>query len=194
MGDGDDRAVAGRGTAAKRAILAGDQEGLRAFFDAHFRPLYGFCYHRLGRDHHSAEEAVQETMIRALERIADFDPERGDMHDWLATLARNEIRRVRGRRATFAGIAGDPAAPPGDGDGGEEGAATEPNDVGVALDRLPERYRSVLEQRYVQGLSLNEIAEVQEDAPSAKAVESLLGRARAAFRKAFLGVTTEVER
>ena len=55
------------------------------------------------------------------------------------------------------------------------------------LDYLPGRYGDVLEWRYIQGLSVEEIAE--RLGVGYKAAESVLTRARASFREAFSFVT-----
>ncbi len=55
--------------------------------------------------------------------------------------------------------------------------------VQLVLDRLPGRYGDALEWKYIDGFSVAEIAERLSLAP--KAAESLLTRARAAFRDAF---------
>ena len=60
----------------------------------------------------------------------------------------------------------------------------------VTLDHLPSRYSDALEWKYIQGLSVNEIAARMELGP--KAVESLLTRARRAFRDGFAALTGEV--
>jgi RNA polymerase sigma factor (sigma-70 family) len=59
--------------------------------------------------------------------------------------------------------------------------------VHVALDRLPGRYGDALEWKYIDGLSVRQIAE--RLGLSAKAAESLLTRARAAFRDGFSTLT-----
>ncbi|HYU25878.1 MAG TPA: sigma factor-like helix-turn-helix DNA-binding protein, partial [Thermoanaerobaculia bacterium] len=53
----------------------------------------------------------------------------------------------------------------------------------VALDRLPRHYGDVLEWKYIEGAAVNEIA--VRLGTTAKAAESLLTRARSAFREAF---------
>jgi len=58
--------------------------------------------------------------------------------------------------------------------------------VQVALDQLPRRYGDALEWKYIDGLSVREIAE--RLSVSAKAAESLLTRARVAFRDVFLAL------
>jgi RNA polymerase sigma-70 factor (ECF subfamily) len=55
--------------------------------------------------------------------------------------------------------------------------------VQVVLDRLPERYGDALEWKYIDGLSVAEIAE--RLGVATKAAESVLTRARDAFRDAF---------
>ena len=55
--------------------------------------------------------------------------------------------------------------------------------VQVILDHLPGHYGDVLEWKYVQGLSVGEIAARLHVGP--KAAESLLTRARDAFRDGF---------
>jgi RNA polymerase sigma-70 factor, ECF subfamily len=55
--------------------------------------------------------------------------------------------------------------------------------VALALSRLPEHYETVLRAKYLDGLSVAAIA--AERGESVKAVESLLTRAREAFRAAY---------
>lgn len=62
--------------------------------------------------------------------------------------------------------------------------------VNVTIAHLPERYRAVLEQKYVGGDSMAELAarlEVSEDA-----AKSLLARARRAFRETFVALSKTV--
>ena len=56
--------------------------------------------------------------------------------------------------------------------------------VAVALAELPPRYEAVLRAKYLDGRSVQQIAEAGGETP--KAVESLLGRAREAFRDMYL--------
>ena len=55
--------------------------------------------------------------------------------------------------------------------------------VKVALDSVPSLYADVLEAKYVQDRSVNEISALLGKSP--KATESILTRARAAFRDCF---------
>jgi RNA polymerase sigma factor (sigma-70 family) len=60
----------------------------------------------------------------------------------------------------------------------------EAEQIAEALARLPEHYESVLRAKYLDGLGVDEIARDRDE--SAKAVESLLTRARQAFRSAYM--------
>jgi RNA polymerase sigma-70 factor (ECF subfamily) len=60
--------------------------------------------------------------------------------------------------------------------------------VQVVLDYLPRRYGDVLEWKYIQGLSVKEIAARLDVAP--KAAESMLNRARIAFRDGFASIAS----
>src|SRR5262249_21111611 len=63
--------------------------------------------------------------------------------------------------------------------------------IAVALDGLLERQESVLRAKYFDGLSVAEIAATWNETP--KAIESLLSRARDAFRERFEKLTSNVE-
>ena len=57
----------------------------------------------------------------------------------------------------------------------------------VALDQLPQHYGNALEWKYLEGLPVKEIASRLKLSP--KAAESLLTRAREAFRECFTSLT-----
>ncbi len=61
----------------------------------------------------------------------------------------------------------------------------------MTLDYLPDRYGDALEWKYIQELSVQEIAARLKVSP--KAAESLLSRAREAFRDAFAAVPSGAE-
>ena len=56
------------------------------------------------------------------------------------------------------------------------------------LARLPSHYRSVLDEKYLRGLSMNEIA--ASNGASVEAIESLLRRARASFAREYEQIRT----
>ena len=63
--------------------------------------------------------------------------------------------------------------------------------VQLTLDHLPGRYGDVLEWKYIQGHAVSDIAARLGSTP--KAVESMLTRARQAFREGFAALTRSSE-
>jgi RNA polymerase sigma-70 factor (ECF subfamily) len=161
----------------RRAVMAGDEQAWRALYEGACDSLYSYVLWRCAGLRDRAEELTQETWLHAVRRIADFDPGRGPFAGWLRGIAtnllRNYIRRAARRRTQpLDGEATMPA----------EGRA-EAERVSVALASLSPRYESVLRGKYLDGLSVAAIAAETGETP--KAVESLLGRARQAFREAY---------
>lgn len=67
--------------------------------DAYAGALYLYARRRTG-DPEAAEEAVQDTLVRAWRHLDRFDPTRGSMATWLFAIARNvTVDQDRRRRA-----------------------------------------------------------------------------------------------
>jgi RNA polymerase sigma-70 factor (ECF subfamily) len=175
-------------------LLAGDRAAFDAFFNEYYPKLYRFVKRRLPRDPSTAEDIAQGTLCRALESLGSYRGEAALM-TWLCTLCRREMSaRWRETRA-FAD------APELAEDDPEIRAALESmlageldplqastraqvrESIRCALDYLPAPYADVLEWKYVLEMSVADIA--TRLGRSAKATESLLTRARDAFREAF---------
>jgi RNA polymerase sigma-70 factor (ECF subfamily) len=175
-------------------MLSGEEEAFAEFFDGHFPRLFRFALARLDQDADAAEEVVQAVMCRAVAKLKTY---RGEalLFTWLCTFCRREIaewRRTRGRagslplpedspeaRAVLESFFAEPRAGPEEALRRKEVARL----VQVALDSLPHPYGDALEWKYLQGLPVKEIAERLHLTP--KAAESLLTRAREAFREGF---------
>lgn len=168
----------------RAAVLAGDETAWRAGYDAAYEPLRAFVFWRVGRQPAGMDEVVQETWLIAVRRIRDFDPRRGSFLDWLRGIAgnviRNHLRRLRANPVDMTHVAdvaaGAHAAP-------QVEAADRSDRVAAALSALPENYAAVLQAKYLEQRSVGEIANAWNQ--SAKAIESLLTRARLAFREQF---------
>jgi RNA polymerase sigma-70 factor (ECF subfamily) len=170
-----------RERALRRAVRAGDERAWRTWYDESFAGLHRYVLWRCGgrRDH--ADEVVQETWLTAVRRVGLFDPAAGPFAAWLrgvaANLLRNHFRReVRRARCTVP-LDADLPAP------GDEADRDRGERVARALAALPERFEAALRAKYLEGRSVVEIAAETGDSP--KAVESLLTRARQAFREAY---------
>jgi RNA polymerase sigma-70 factor (ECF subfamily) len=159
------------------AVAGGDTAAWAAWYDAEFAPLEGYVLWRCGSLRNLADDVLQETWLTAVRRIRRFDPATGPFHGWLCGIAanvlRNHLRSRRRRVIRLEPLAGDAAAT----DRQLAGRVTE------ALAAIPERCERVLRMKYLDRMSVAEIAAAGGE--TEKAVESLLTRARAAFREAY---------
>jgi RNA polymerase sigma-70 factor, ECF subfamily len=178
-----------------RRMLGGDEGAFDEFFADYFPRLFRFAVLRL-RDPDAAEDIVQTSLIAAVRHISSWRGE-ATLFTWLCTICRREIsawEKRTSRRVTVS-IADDD---PGVRAALESiGAAAEAPDAGLAradtgrivqlvLDHLPPRYSRALEWKYLEELSVDDIARRLQCTP--KAAESLLTRARDAFRDAFAAI------
>ena len=82
------------------------EAGLRAAYAAHGDELYRMARRTLG-DRGSAEEAVQETFLRAWRAADRYDPEISSLRTWLFAIARNvviDLARARSARPELAAM------------------------------------------------------------------------------------------
>ena len=173
-------------------MLAGREAAFVEFFDMYFPRLFRFALRRV-EDEDAAEEVVQATLIAAVRGLRTW---RGDaaLFTWLCALCRREavaFTRRSGRAAIGRAIDDEPGLRVE-----LEALASTLDDperqlerrdlaalVHLTLDYLPERYGDLLEWKYVEGLTVAEIAARLQSTP--KSIESMLTRAREAFRAGF---------
>jgi RNA polymerase sigma-70 factor (ECF subfamily) len=128
---------------------------------------------------------LQETWLIAVRRMSDFDPRKGSFFDWLRGIAgnliKNQNRKMQTARAAFETVAARTAT---------TSETCSPSDaversarVSAALLALPDHYAAVLRAKYLEEQSVTDIALAWNQ--SAKAIESLLTRARVAFREQY---------
>jgi RNA polymerase sigma-70 factor (ECF subfamily) len=170
-------------------MLAGEEAAFETFGERYFRAVYRFAFARLDGDRDLTREVVQTAMTKALSKL---DTYRGDaaLLTWLCACCRNEIlMHFRKRRTAPADVelvdepvsGFDPQSP-----GNPESGLLKrerSHQVHMALDALPANYAQALEWKYLDRLSVNEIAWRLGMGP--KAAESLLTRARQAFRNLY---------
>ena len=133
-------------------------DDLRVLYDLHGSEIFRFC-HRLVGDRGMAEEAMQETFLRAWRSADSWNPGSGSIRTWMYAVARNvciDALRSRGRRF------GLESAP----DHSEPASVDDPRFDSVlsswmleeALRRLPAEQRDALVLTYVRDRPYAEIA------------------------------------
>lgn len=148
--------------------LARDLDGaFEALVRAHQDRLYSIALRCLG-DPSEAEEVAQDTFVRAYRALGGYESVRiRELHlrAWLATIAIRQCRtRAARRRLASAPLVADgrldPVAPlaqtPHEAVARREGAER----LAVHVAALPERYRTAVVLRHVDGLSYPEMSEV----------------------------------
>src|SRR2546422_2998236 len=186
------------------AARRGDEDAFRRLVEPHRRELHAHCYRMLG-SLHDAEDALQDTLLRAWRGLSGFD-RRSSLRPWLYRIATNTCLDAIARRPKRVlpidyGPAADPHDGPGepvvesvwvepypdeklgieDGLAGPEASYEQRESVElafiVALQHLPARQRAVLILREVLGFSAKEVAETLETTTASD--HSALQRARA---------------
>jgi RNA polymerase sigma-70 factor (ECF subfamily) len=170
----------------------GDENAFSEFFDANFGALYRFALPRVGGDESVAEEVVQSALCRAVRKLHTFRGEAA-LLTWLCTFCRHEISahyEKKGAMPPMLNLSDDSPQVRAAIESLTAEDLLQRGDtvrlVQVVLDALPAHYGDALEWKYIEGLSVNEIA--TRLGLGIKAAESLLGRARVAFRDAFTAV------
>jgi RNA polymerase sigma-70 factor (ECF subfamily) len=141
-------------------VLAGDAKAGRELYDAHAPRVYRLVF-RLAGDPDLARELTQETFVRAFSRLGDF---RGDaalstwIHRIAVSVALNGMRKVKRFRAREAPI--EQAESIGVRQGEIDPDLRE--QLGRAIDALPETLRVTLVMHDVEGYTHGEIAAALE--------------------------------
>lgn len=177
-----------------RSMLAGDERAFNSFFAAYFPRVYRFALPRLGGDADAAKEVVQATLVKAVNNLANFRGE-ATLFSWICRICRHQVidhGRAHRRHADRVVLIDDSpelraalesiAAPEDEQPQQRYDSAETRRLVKSVLDRLPPRYGDVLEWKYVEGRSVEEIGALLGVGHTA--AQSLLARARTAFREA----------
>jgi len=152
----------------------GDEDAWHKLFNWHFKGVYSYCLNLTSGEHGLAEDITQQVFITAARIIRRFEPKRSTFRAWLFGVARKifmkqrsqEIKRKWYKAQFFK----------------KQCIGKEyPKELVVheVLAQLPLHYCNVLESKYLENLTVKEIASIY--GCSAKAVESLLIRAKKKF-------------
>lgn len=167
-----------------KGVLRGDKRWLRKFNQEYRQRLLNFVLQKVG-DPQDAEEIVQDTLVSALYSLPSFLG-KSSLWSWICSIARHEIadfyRKKKIKEIFFShlpwseAIVSEALSPE---------LALEEKEMKMKIIHcfleLTEGYREVLRLKYIEGLSVREIAHRGQE--TIKAVEMRLRRARFAFRK-----------
>ena len=163
-------------------ILSGDEPSLRYFYKTHASKLLAFVKQRLG-DEKDVEEIVQDTFLASLDALRDFTF-KCSLSTFLCSIAKRKVvdfyRRKKLKRVLFSQFPQIESL---------LSLLTTPEDkldekllvekIERTFSKLPSRYKQILKLKYVDGLTVDEVA--RELSMSFKGIESSLFRARKAF-------------
>ena len=186
-----------------RGMLSGDESAFTAFFNNYFPRIYRFALPRLSGDSEATKDVVQATLVKAIRNLSQF---RGDaaLFTWVCQICRHQIvdyaRSHRRRHQQVISIDDSPEvraalesleAPASDEPLQHYGQEETRRLIRSVLDRLPANYGDVLEWKYIEGRSVEEIGNLLGIGTTA--AQSMLARARVSFRAALetvFGATT----
>jgi len=165
----------------------GSSSAFTSLVELYQHPIYNLCYRMLG-DPGEAEDAAQETFLRAYSQLRRYDPARS-FKTWLFAIASHHcIDRLRRRRVIWLGIDEEPLLThpalieptPGP----EQMAVRHEENAAVQalLAELAPRDRCAIVMRYWYDMSYEEIA--CATGSTASAVKSRLHRARVSLGEA----------
>ncbi len=179
-------------------VLEKDREAFERFFEIYFGRLFRFCGARVSQEE-ACEDIVQETLFKAMRNLSTYRGE-ASLFTWLCQICRNEISnwyQRSGRKSEVlvsldedSGLVSALESLQIDFSDEADRLSTE-RLVQLTLDYLPDRYGKALEWKYLEGLSVNEIA--HRLGTGSIATQSLLARARRAFRRSFRDAQQELE-
>jgi RNA polymerase sigma factor (sigma-70 family) len=169
-------------------IRRGSQASLEILYQRYLPAVWRYAHTRLRGNEHAAEDVVSETFLGAIRNLGKLNPDGGSLYGWLMCIARHKVadhwramRRIRENPALT------------DTEGGQALDTHDPRDlleatenkrhVAETMAALADEERLVLEWKYLEDLSVREIADRTNR--TEKAVEATLYRARRSFRLAF---------
>ena len=165
-----------------------DPAVLKHFSDCFLPSVWRFVYVRVKGDRHLAEDIVSESVLALLKAVADPELEIGHPVAWLRSVAANKVvdhfrAAARVQHLIDQAKQTRPVTSNEDAAAGQE-LLERREEIREVLGQLPEQSRLALEWKYVDKLSVREIAE--RLGVTEKAAESILFRGRREFRERML--------
>jgi len=164
----------------------GDSQAFTALVEAYQRPVYNLCYRMLGNAE-DAEDAAQETFLRAYRSIRSYDARRA-FSTWLLSIAAHYcIDQIRRRRMPLVSIEDLTIPDLPDGEPGIESRLSDKEErirIRTLLDGLDPVDKALVIMVYWYDFSYEEVGQALKLTESA--VKSRLHRARRAMAQRWL--------
>lgn len=178
-----------------RELLDGNAAAFERFHRHYFQRVFRYVLPRVRNRYDVAQDVCQRTLMRGVSKLSGFRGE-ASLLTWLCQIAGNELKLQWERdrvdamrflqnddenaiRAAMEAV----ASPYRDRPDAIRLQAEAVQWVHRILDELPPNYAEVLEWKYLDGLSVDDMAIRTKQSPIA--MQSLLARARVAFRDEF---------
>jgi RNA polymerase sigma-70 factor (ECF subfamily) len=176
---------ASSGDRSEHAAVFADEPAFRDWYERSLPQVYGYLFHRCGRNPELAEELTQQAFVEAVRSRGKFRGQ-ADATTWVVGIARHKLvdhfRRAERDSRRLAALS---ARHPGNAALAGSAAPPVPDDIDDALALLPASQRAVLVLHYMDQLSVRDVA--RSIGKSEAATASLLARGRDAFRQAYQG-------
>ena len=160
-----------------RQVSRGDRDAFAALVEIHTPALERFAT-RMMVERQRAEEVLQETLMKAWQEAARYDPEKARLSTWLHQIAHNLCIDILRRQRREQPLAENAETIIGSDESPESLVHTQETQrqVTSAVRALSQRHRTALILTYYQSLPNRDVAQIM--GISVRALESLLVRAR----------------
>lgn len=176
-----------------KRLKKGDEQAFNIFFDEYHPKLFRFIMSRVNQDYDLANDLAQDTLCKALDKIGDYRGE-ATLFTWMCQISRSMIHAhfiKTNRRAMVVQSITDSDDIRNILENIAMSEQDEPEKITMnqqlkqiieeVLDHLPENYGNILTCKYIEQLSVNEIAD--KLSMTQIAVQSSLSRARKSFQQ-----------
>ena len=155
--------------------------GFETVYDRHFGQVYSYVAYRVSPDLDAARDITQDVFVAAIGRWDSYRGE-GTPLAWLRGIARRKVSdHLRRRLRTARPL--DPARLSQLATSSQTSSQDRAMVLAHVMRSLPSKQAQLLEEKYLEGLSVRQIAEAR--GMTEKAVERALSRARDALRRRF---------
>jgi RNA polymerase sigma-70 factor (ECF subfamily) len=180
-----------------KSLAGNNEERFKYFFELYFPKIYRFTINRVDGDKELTKDIVQETLCIAIKNIKQYRGEAA-LLSWLCQISRSQISLYfrKNKISKYTHSISDNPAVREIFDNAELGTNQSPDQhyennklrevIFNTLDSLPNGYGDILEWKYLDKLSVSQIAEKLNTTDIS--IQSKLSRAREAFRRIMLEI------